>query len=333
MRSVPLVSILIPVYNRETMIARALLSAMTQTHVDLEIIVVDNASTDRTFQIVQDHASQDTRVRCFRNERNVGPVRNWMKCLEHSSGEYIKFLFSDDWLDPQAVERLLAPLLEHPDSGFSYSSVEIHDETKGATILAYKQEGSRLMASFEFLRGQLTRAPTVPVSPGCALFRRQDVVRGLHPDIPNRLGLTCGLVGFGSDLLLFLRACDSYPMVYYLRPVLSHFRGHEDSLTISDRGALGGICYDVAFSWFLATSKLSSNHKRYFNTLLMIRSLNPSRLRAVNLHNPFQMYARMFPEQYNCFDLNLFPWGAGVPLFHKAVDLSRSLAKRFKKTR
>jgi len=333
MSSAPLVSILIPVYNRETMIAQALRSAMAQTYAELEIIVVDNASTDRTFRIVQDHAHQDTRVHCFRNEQNVGPVRNWMKCLERSSGEYIKFLFSDDWLEPQAVERLLEPLLEHPEAGFSYSSVEIHDETKGTTLLAYQQEDSRLMASFEFLQGQLTSAPRVPVSPGCALFRRKEVESGLYPDIPNRLGLTCAQVGFGPDLLLFLRACDNYPMVYYLRSALSHFRAHEDSITISDRGALGGICYDVAFGWFLATSKLPRDHRCYFNTLLLIRSLNFSRLRALKFHNPLQLYARMFPEQYDCYELRLFPWGTAAPFFRKAVDLSRILTKKLKSPR
>jgi len=210
----PLVSILIPVYNREAMIVRSLRSALAQTYPNLEIVVGDNASTDGTFQVVQDHAQQDARIRCFRNDQNVGIVENWLNCLEHSSGEYVKFLFSDDSLEPQAVERLLFPLLEHPEVGFAYSTVEIHYETRGTTLVAYRQERSRLMDSFEFLRGWLTGLPEVPVSPGCAIFRRQDVERGLELDIPNRLGVACAQVGFGPDLLLFLRACDRYPKAY-----------------------------------------------------------------------------------------------------------------------
>ncbi len=327
MRDDPLVSILIPVYNREQMIVTALSSAMAQTYSNIEIVVVDNGSTDRTFEVAHTYAQRDDRIRCFRNEENLGPVRNWMECLAHSSGAYIKFLFSDDWLDYQAVERLLAPLTEHPEAGFSYSAVEVHYETMGSTWRWYQQEGSRLMDSFEFLRGVLTESPSVPTSPGCALFRRKDVEHGLQVEIPNRLGLACGQVGFGPDLMLFLRACDAYPKVCYVASVLSHFRGHEGSITVADRGRLGDLCYDVAFSWFLATSKLPPGSRQYFSALLFIRTLSASRMNVVNLRNPWQVYARMFPDWYAYWAMNPFSRDAAVMLFRRALHFSRSMTK------
>jgi len=331
MNNNPLVSILIPVRNRENMVVTALRSAMAQTYPNIEIVVVDNCSTDRTYEVVQEYARQDQRIRCFRNDENLGPFRNWKKCLEYSRGEYVKILFSDDWLEPDAVERLLIPLMEHPEVGFSYSSVQMHYETRGQTVIAYQQESSKLMDSFEFLRGQLTGSPPVPVSPVCAMFRRKDVEHGLEINIPNRLGLDCSQRGFGADLLLFLRTCDRYPKVYYLASVLSHFRGHEGSITEDgsitecDRGRFSGICYDIAFSWFLATSQLPTKHKRYFNGLLFIRSLRPSRWKITNCYNPLQVYSKMFPEEYNCWDMNVFSYDVVVKIFRRALRILRGI--------
>ncbi len=332
MASQPLVSILIPVYNREAMIVQCLRSALAQTYSNIEIVVGDNASTDGTFQVVQDHARQDDRIRCFRNDLNVGAVRNWLKCLEHSTGEYIKLLFSDDWLEPQAVERLLVPILENPEVGFAYSTAEIHDETTGTTLMDFRQEHGGLMDSFEFLRGLLTGSPAVPVSPVCAIFRRRDVERGLKLEIPNRLGLDCAQIGFGPDLLLYLHACDQYPKAYYEASVLSHFRGHEGSITVADRARLAGLCYDVAFSWFLATSELSPARKRYFNAVLFIRTLDPTRLKAANLRNPYQVYKRMFPDGYNPLSMNPLSRDAAALLLRKLAGLGRLLRKRLGKT-
>jgi len=324
----PLVSILIPVYNRENMVATALSSAIAQTYPNIEIIVVDNCSTDRTYEVVQEYARRDQRIRCFRNDENVGPVRNWKKCLKYSRGEYVKILFSDDWLEPDAIERLLIPLMVHPEAGFSYSSVQIHYETTAQTVRAYEQGKSRLMESSKFLRGTLTGRPSVPVSPGCALFRRKDVEQGLEIDIPNRLDLACAQIGFGPDLLLFLRTCDRYLKVYYEASVLSHFRGHEGSITISDHGKFGGLCYNIAFAWFLATSKLPVNQKRYLNTLLFIRTLTLSGLRAAGCNNPLRVYSMMFPEQYHYWDMAFLSRDAAIILLYKARALFAKLLRK-----
>jgi glycosyltransferase involved in cell wall biosynthesis len=329
----PLVSILVPVYNRQTLVAVAIESALSQTYPNIEVIVSDNCSSDETPKVVETYARRDQRVRYFRNDENLGPVKNWMKCLEYSKGEYIKFLFSDDWLEPSAVECLLVPLIEYPEVGFSYSAVDIHFETTGQTARAYRQKHSRLMDSFEFLRGQLVGAPPVPVSPGCAMFRRKDVEQGLEINIPNRLGLDCAKRGFGPDLLLFLRTCDSYSKVSYLASVLSHFRGHEGSITMSDRSIFGGLCYDVAFSWFLAISKLPVSHKRYLNALLFIPTLSLSRLRATGCNNPLQVYSRMFPEQYNYWDMTLFSRDAAVLFFRKAIGFWGFMTKMLRRAR
>lgn len=92
----PLVSILIPVYNREDMLKRAVDAALNQTYDNIEVIISDNASTDNTWEVCLDYAKKDKRVKVFRNEKNLGPVLNWKCCIDRATGELGKILFSDD---------------------------------------------------------------------------------------------------------------------------------------------------------------------------------------------------------------------------------------------
>ena len=92
----PLVSIVIPVFNRETLVQEAIESALKQTYDNIEIVVVDNCSTDKTWEVLQKY--NNPKIKIFRNNTNIGPVLNWKKGIELSSGEYIKLLFSDDMI-------------------------------------------------------------------------------------------------------------------------------------------------------------------------------------------------------------------------------------------
>jgi len=108
---VPITSILIPVYNRETLVRRAIESAQAQTVQDIEIVVVDNASTDGTFDVVAAMAETDRRIKLLRNATNIGPVRNWQACAAQATAPYSKIVFSDDAIAPTYLERTLPALL------------------------------------------------------------------------------------------------------------------------------------------------------------------------------------------------------------------------------
>src|SRR5579872_5687154 len=96
--SAPLVSIIVPVYNRRRLLAECLESALDQTWRDMEVVVVDNASTDGTWDVCRAFARADSRVRIFRNPENIGPVRNWQRCFREAEGRFGKLLFSEDVL-------------------------------------------------------------------------------------------------------------------------------------------------------------------------------------------------------------------------------------------
>lgn len=101
----PKVSVIVPAYNAARCVEHAVASALAQTMGDVEIIVVDDASSDATAQIVA--GIGDQRVRLLRNEKNVGPAQARNRALRVARGEWIAFLDADDWFAPERLEILL----------------------------------------------------------------------------------------------------------------------------------------------------------------------------------------------------------------------------------
>jgi glycosyltransferase involved in cell wall biosynthesis len=104
----PSVTICMPVYNTAEYIAQAIDSALAQTYTDLELLIVDNASTDTTYDIAMAAAQKDGRVRVVRNDSNLGHNANFNKSFQLARGTWIKILCGDDWLEPDCVERTMA---------------------------------------------------------------------------------------------------------------------------------------------------------------------------------------------------------------------------------
>ncbi|EKD80683.1 MAG: family 2 glycosyl transferase [uncultured bacterium] len=112
MNNNPLVSILIPTYNRETYLGDALNSALNQTYPNIEIIVHDDASTDNTPEVLAWY--HDPRLRIIRTNNNHGMIGGWNYIVKQARGKYIKFLASDDLLDPNCVIELVKAATAHP---------------------------------------------------------------------------------------------------------------------------------------------------------------------------------------------------------------------------
>lgn len=107
----PKFSILVPVYNGEKTIARAVDSALKQTCSDFELLICDDGSTDGTWEILERYAGQDSRIRLFKQERNKGGICTRNTLIRNFVGEYCVWLDADDELMPEALEtgnRILA---------------------------------------------------------------------------------------------------------------------------------------------------------------------------------------------------------------------------------
>jgi glycosyltransferase involved in cell wall biosynthesis len=110
----PKVSIGMPVYNGERYLGEALDSLLAQTFTDFELVIVDNASIDRTAELCRSYTRRDDRVRYVRNRANYGAIYNFNNVFRLTTGEYFKWAAYDDVCEPEFLSRCLEVLDEDP---------------------------------------------------------------------------------------------------------------------------------------------------------------------------------------------------------------------------
>ena len=159
-----------PVYNGESFLEHSLSRILAQDLGDFELVISDNASTDRTGEICQEFAGKDARIRYSRFERNMGAARNFNQVFKLSSGKYFKWATHDDMIAETYLSRCVE-VFENgpPDLVLVYPRTVLIDEDgaiRGETLVqcldrqASKlpwQERYRLKAATETLKHQLVR--------------------------------------------------------------------------------------------------------------------------------------------------------------------------------
>lgn len=227
-----LVSILIPTYNRVNIIRETIESAICQTYKNIEIIIVDNCSTDGTSEILENYGAIDSRIRIFKNEKNLGPVLNWEICLNMAQGVYSKFLWSDDLIKTTFIEDALNYF--DNETAFVLSGIEFFDDN--GTLCKTTFQNRALYTTTRYLDELLIyKDIDFPVSPGCALFRTADLKKSLVINISNNLNLDFSQFGAGNDLLFFLITAMNYKYVKTTSTIQSYFRAHSNSFSVANK--------------------------------------------------------------------------------------------------
>lgn len=106
------VSVIIPVYNAEASLKRCLDSICGQTYPELEILLINDGSTDSSLEICQAYAARDSRI-VLHTQKNAGPSATRNKGLELATGDYLAFVDSDDYIETDAIEHMAAVAKEH----------------------------------------------------------------------------------------------------------------------------------------------------------------------------------------------------------------------------
>lgn len=122
----PLVSVLIPAYNAEGRVSEAILSVLQQSFEDYEVIVLDDASDDNTYDVVS--SFDDRRVTVVQNEENLGISRSRNKLISYASGDYVAWLDSDDRMVEDRLERQVAFFYDHAEHALVGGAIRIIDE-------------------------------------------------------------------------------------------------------------------------------------------------------------------------------------------------------------
>lgn len=263
------VSILIPVYNRKILIEETVQSALNQTYKNIEIIIVDNKSTDNTWEVLQKLASQDDRIKIFQNETNIGPVRNWKRCIDEASGEYGKILWSDDLIAPEFLEKTV-PYLASDNVGFVFTGTVTFTDGTDKKSSDYFIGETGLYESEKYINGVLFDG-NYPVSPGCALFRLKDFKENLLVDVPNKVGSDFSMHAIGNDLLIFLLTAYKYENFAFINEKLSFFRAHEGSISIQSNDGKLPLHYDIAKAYFVENYQIDLVTKMNVNLWINIK--------------------------------------------------------------
>ncbi len=108
------VSVCVPLYNGEAWLDACLQSVLAQSFPDFELLLVDDGSDDHTAAICEHYCARDTRVRYLRNTERAGLPGNWNRCVALARGEFVKFLFQDDLLEPRCLELMVHAGRKHP---------------------------------------------------------------------------------------------------------------------------------------------------------------------------------------------------------------------------
>ena len=126
----PTVSVVMPVFNRQDLVGRAIDSILDQTYTDFEFVIVDDGSTDETPIILQEYARQDNRIKIFTNPTNKGIAYSRQRGLDLAKGEYVAVMDSDDWSVPDRLAKSVAFMRDHPDTDAMTGFVTGIDEKK-----------------------------------------------------------------------------------------------------------------------------------------------------------------------------------------------------------
>lgn len=214
----PLVSIVTPVYNGEKFLRACIESALAQNYGDFEHVILDNASTDDTWAIVESYARVDPRIRLFANDRTVPFVANWNRVLDHISADsrYCQTLHADDRLYPDCLARMMGVARRHDDVGV-VGSLRLRGETVQCRGLPEDREvfdGTHVARLF-------LREEVFALAPTSGMVRA-DIVRAHRPFYPDRY--------LHADLAAYFEILDG-TRFGFVHEVLAFSRTHADSLT------------------------------------------------------------------------------------------------------
>ncbi|MBS4054015.1 MAG: glycosyltransferase [Thermaerobacter sp.] len=127
----PLVSVVVAAYNQESVVEASIKSILDQTYLNIEVIISDDCSNDRTALVINNSINSDKRVMFYRQESNVGITANYNFLVSKCNGKYIALFAGDDIMHPEKIERQVQLLEANDSASFCHHAVEILDHSSG----------------------------------------------------------------------------------------------------------------------------------------------------------------------------------------------------------
>jgi glycosyltransferase involved in cell wall biosynthesis len=208
-----------PTYNQENLVAESIESVLNQSYDNWELIIGDDCSTDKTYEILKSYEKRfPNKIKAYRNEKNFGITANCNKLLKRCIGKYIAFTAGDDLFLPNKVLLQVKHMEANPQCLVSYHDVEIFDSETGKVISLYSEKYKPRQGGIHAL------IKYGCFNCGCANFARRDAIPISGYD---------KRVSIASDWLLFVETLGEQGRIEYIDKVLGKYRRHAGNVTSS----------------------------------------------------------------------------------------------------
>jgi glycosyltransferase involved in cell wall biosynthesis len=230
LRHRPTVTVVVPHYNYGRYLPVAVASALDQKGVDVEVIIVDDKSTDGSIEVARRLADQDERITLIEHEQNMRHIRTYNDGLSRASGEYVVLLSADDALTTDSLTRAVALMEAHPNVGFVYGGVESF-----AGELPPVKEGRvwwQIWPGEKWVQRMAYRGRNSVVNPEVVMRRSvYEKTGGYDSDFPH-----------AADMYMWLQAASFADVGFIGGPRQAFYRNHERNMHSIQ---FGGVADDM----------------------------------------------------------------------------------------
>lgn len=312
MKNNSLISIIVPIFNIEDYLDKCIKSILSQTYTNLEIILIDDGSTDKSGKICEYYASQDKRVKVIHKE-NGGLVSARKKGLEIATGNYIGFVDGDDYILETMYEKLLMAIEKSNadiiDSGY-YCNGEIR--VKQEYILEKNKYDICEILKEKIMGSRIENL----ISPSIwsKLFRR-DIIMASYSLVPD-------MQSYGEDLICLTACICANVTMYYIREAYYCYNLREESL--SHYCGVENYCQEANLCQALKT--VLHNYEYYEKLQPVLQQFLVWHIKEAlekNIINPFSVQRFAIEHVEKMFDKKVIIYGAGSVGRSFYVQLSR----------
>lgn len=208
-----IISVIMSVYNNESFLSLAIESVLDQTFREFELLITDDASTDASYQIIQDYAKLDERIVFQRNQKNIGLTKNLNKMLSLAEGNYVARMDSDDICDPKRFEKQLEVFIKYPKIDVIFTDTILIDSEGNTICKKWIPQSTHRILSLMPVYSYITH-PSV-------MIRKETLMQynGYNE-----------LYAVAQDWELWLRLINNNRKFYYLQDTLLYYRLHGNSV-------------------------------------------------------------------------------------------------------
>lgn len=292
--STPCISVIMPAYNCELYIKQAIDSILNQNFIHFELLILDDASTDSTWNVIQEY--QDPRILSFQNEQNLGYLKSCNKLFGLCRGDYITFQDADDWSKPDRLGLLYKRLNSDAHLMICGSNCIKVNESNQTYTQKYPNSYTKILKALESGRTSLFCGASI-------MFKREllDLI-GSYDSFFNRIG--------AEDIDWYIRVVEKFK-AENIPEDLYYYRQHSYSISKSNKDPLSHISSDLAYLF----------HKK--------RILNPNK--AINLNT--KIILSLFPVKRSGYLEQIIQTSATQGLLktckHYRKDSDLSLARQY----